>query len=588
MPGRNAWGEGPVGVDATRYRAGLTRPAAEPRDPADPARGPGRADRPGAGAGAVGLAGGLVGRLLVAVIPALLGLATGGYHLGRVPLWRDEAATKAIASRRVYQILATMPHDDAVHGAYYLIVHYVIRLLGSSNHALRLPSVLAMAVACGFTALIAERLTAPAGRLHAACTGVAAGAIFAVLPATIDYAQEARSYALVTMMATIATYLLLRALDDGRRRWWGGYGAAVFLAALVNLFGLLLLVAHGLTVLVRARPTSVATPAPGPGGGGGSGWGLAWRRLGVPLGWIAAGVVTVALLSPLLLVAYGQRTAISWIPSSASAGREAFTLAHRWAGSADLVWPVFGLAALGVLGSLVADRRAPGPATAALPWLIAPPAILIGLSAIHPIWNQRYVEFCLPALAICVAAGLSWLWRLAAIALGPSARGPGAIAWLAFLPAFAAAVALVAILLPADAAIRAPGYQPDNLERETAIIAANAEPGDIVFYIPVNDRIVSMPFPGPWRKLRDIALATSPVASDTLYGTDVSPAELVRRFKHVTRVWVISSAMVPESAFLASTAPTAIDREEFRLVAAMHWTHRWRDGDTELTLYLAR
>jgi hypothetical protein len=40
-----------------------------------------------------------------------------------------------------------MPHDDVVHGAYYLVVHYVIRLLGSSNHALRLPSVLAMAVA---------------------------------------------------------------------------------------------------------------------------------------------------------------------------------------------------------------------------------------------------------------------------------------------------------------------------------------------------------------------------------------------------------------------------------------------------------
>ena len=31
-------------------------------------------------------------------MPAALGLATGGYHVGVPPLWRDEAATKAIES----------------------------------------------------------------------------------------------------------------------------------------------------------------------------------------------------------------------------------------------------------------------------------------------------------------------------------------------------------------------------------------------------------------------------------------------------------------------------------------------------------
>jgi hypothetical protein len=104
-------GEGPDGVDATRYRGARSRPAAGRDDRADAAPGP---------SGTASPAPGLAGRLLIAVVPALLGLATGGYRLGRVPLWRDEAATKAIASRRVIQILATMPHDDLVHGAYYL------------------------------------------------------------------------------------------------------------------------------------------------------------------------------------------------------------------------------------------------------------------------------------------------------------------------------------------------------------------------------------------------------------------------------------------------------------------------------------
>jgi mannosyltransferase len=563
-------------VDATRYRGVRARPA------------PGTDDRADAAPGLSGTASpaspprGLAGRLLIAVVPALLGLITGGYHLGRVPLWRDEAATKAIASRRVIQILATMPHDDLVHGAYYLVVHYVIRLLGSSNHALRLPSVLAMAVACAFTALVAERLASAAGRSGAAWTGLTAGVIFALLPATIAYGQEARSYALVTMMATIATYLLLRALDDGRPGWWAGYGAAVFLASLFNLFGLLILVAHGLTLLALARPATARH----------------WvrRRLGAPLGWVAASAVAVALLIPVVIMAYGQRTALGWISSSPSLSREAITLARLWAGSAGLVWPVFGLAALGVAASVVADRRAPGPATVALPWLAAPPAILIAFSVLHPIYDQRYVEFCLPGLAICVASGIGWLWRLAGVALGRAGAGRslglglglGRLSWLAFLPALAAAAALVVALLPADAVVRLSSYQPDNLEREAGIIAANARPGDIVFFIPVNDRIVSMPFPSSWRKLRDIALETSPVASDTLYGTDVGPAALLRRFTHVTRVWVISSADDPEAAYLATTEPTALDREEYRLVGAMRRIHRWRDGDTELTLYAVR
>jgi mannosyltransferase len=162
------------------------------------------------------------------------------------------------------------------------------------------------------------------------------------------------------------------------------------------------------------------------------------------------------------------------------------------------------------------------------------------------------------------------------------------VGWLACLPAVAVAVALAVALKPADAVVRQPGYRPDNLEREAHIIAANDKPGDIVFFIPINDRIVSMPFPGPWQKLRDIALATTPVASNSLYGTDVSPAELLKRFTHVTRVWVVSSSEVPEPEYLGSAQATPLDREEFRLTGAMRKIHMWRDGDTDLTLYAAR
>jgi mannosyltransferase len=508
----------------------------------------------------------------VAVAPAAGGFITGVFRAGMPPLWRDEAATKAIAERPVGQILATMAHDDAVHFAYYLVVHVVIEVIGSSNGALRFPSVLAMAVACAFTALIAQRLSGAAGRLVSGCTGLTAGLVFALLPATIRYAQEARSYAIVTMMATVATYLLVLAIGDGGRRWWAGYGAAIFLTGLFNIFGLLLLVAHGLTLLASTRRR--------PGRG----------LLGTPLRWLAAGVIATALTLPVVILAYGQRNALSWISSSVPVQRDVIALTHLWSGSSALAWPVFGLAAVGVVASLIGGGRDLTPGTVALPWLLAPPAILLAISTAHPVYDQRYVEFCLPALAICVAAGISWLWRLAAAWLGQSSpdgvgRGRSVLAWLAPLPAVAVAVTLAVALQSADAVVRQPGYRPDNLEHESQIIAANARPGDIVFYIPVNDRIVSMPFPGPWRTLRDIALARSPVSTNTLYGTDVTPAELLRRFTHVTRVWVVSSSEVD---YLHSPQATPLDQEEARLIAAMQETQRWRDGDTELTLYAAR
>ena len=64
------------------------------------------------------------------------------------------------------------------------------------------------------------------------------------------YAQMARSYAIETMFAVIASYLLLRAWPDGRWRWWLGYAAAVALTGLFNIFGLLILAAHGVTLLL--------------------------------------------------------------------------------------------------------------------------------------------------------------------------------------------------------------------------------------------------------------------------------------------------------------------------------------------------
>jgi mannosyltransferase len=509
---------------------------------------------------------------LVALVPGVLGLITGGYHVGRPPVWGDEGVTKAMAARSVSQLLATMPHDDIVHGAYYLVVHTVETVAGSSAPTvLRAPSVVAMAVAAAFTALIARRLATIAGSLYPAATGLAAGVLFALLPAVIRYAQEARSYAIVTMLAAITTYLLLKAIEDGGR-WWIGYGAAAALTGLFNIFGLLILIAQGVTLLIAA---------PGLPGV------VRRRQAGVLARWVLAGIVAVTVLIPIVAFAYAQRNAISWMTGHVIIRSAAVNLARTWAGPEKLFWPVFGLAAFGVAADAVTWRRgrpSVTPGSVALPWLVLPPALLLVASQVHPVYDGRYVEYCLPALAILVAWGLTWLARLVAAAI-PSLSRAG-LAWLGWLPAAAILVLLVIALIPADAKVSLPSSRPDNLAGDSQIVAANAKPGDIVFFIPMSYRPIEVEYPAQWRGVRDIALAQSPVASDTLYGTDVSPAELLKRFTHVTRVWVYTQPAY--AAYMDSARATAVDKEEMSLVARIKLVRQWVDGDKMLMLYQTR
>ena len=58
------------------------------------------------------------------------------------------------------------------------------------------------------------------------------------------------------------------------------------------------------------------------------------------------------------------------------------------------------LALAGIVAACLADNWRPlNPAAVALPWLAVPPFLLIAGSYIKPVYVERYVEFCLPALA---------------------------------------------------------------------------------------------------------------------------------------------------------------------------------------------
>ncbi len=557
-----------------------------------PAGTPPEAPRP-----AAPVVGGLLARLgvpdwearwLVVVLPVVAGLAAGGYKIGYPALWRDEATTKIVVVRPVSQIWALVHHTDAVHGAYYLLLHLFMLAFGTSATALRLPSMIAMGITCGFVAAIGHRLAMTAGAPFARFTGLCAGLVFAALPFMTRYAQEARSYAIVTMLATMATYLLIRAVCDGRR-WWVCYAVAVAATGLFNIFGLLILVAHGVSLLIAgtrqraavARAAVALTEGDGAASAGPSDLalfapaGLSGRRAGgFPVRWLIAGAAALVVLAPLGIVAYTQRGVLGWM--SRPAFNAVVALAYNSAGSWRLITPIFTLAMGGILANLFIDRsrRPLTPGIIAFPWMVMPPALLIGVSQIHPIYDERYVEFCLPALAILVAWGIAWLARLAAAT--PLAR-----TGLVWLPSATVVLGLIALLVQPDKQIRLNNTRPDNLEAASALVAEHARPGDIIFYIPISGRVAGLAYPGPFKELRDIALDQSPLASATIYGTNVSPAVLKSRFVNVTRVWTISGT----GDYEYSGQATAADKEEVSLISGMHEIDHWWDGDTVLRLY---
>jgi mannosyltransferase len=176
--------------------------------------------------------------------PALLTVALGLYQVGRPELWRDELASWSFASRPVPALIAAARHTGATQLAYYLLLHVWMAAFGDSADAMRALSVLAMAAAAACVALIGRRLAG-------ARAGLLAGLVFAVVPSVSRFAQEVRFYALAMLAATLATLLLLRALDRPTAPRWLGYATCLALLGYIDLVALSVVAGHAAGALLR-------------------------------------------------------------------------------------------------------------------------------------------------------------------------------------------------------------------------------------------------------------------------------------------------------------------------------------------------
>jgi mannosyltransferase len=341
----------------------------------------------------------------------------------------------------------------------------------------------------------------------------------------------------------VASYVLVRALGAGhghQRRWWVGYGVSIAVLGILNIFGLLLVAAHAVTMALRMlKPTDGQS------------------RKALAIRWTLSAGIAIIVVSPLLVLGYLQKGQLSWLVAPGFNGAISVT---KLIGPPIMTLAVFIAFVIGVGITLWRARDAHAPEWLTtlpgltLPWLILPPAILLIGSAVTPVYNFRYILFCVPAAVLLGGAGIAALGRIGGTA----------------------ALIVVAILgLNSQIYYRSPGGHGDDIRQADKIIAAEAKPGDMVFYTNPNAEDFGSAYPYGLIQLHNIQLAQRPIPSATLGGTNVSNTVLEQRLAHASRLWIVEIDY-----------STGVNNYLGGLHYHLLWT--WRTSDIWLKLYVRK
>lgn len=542
---------------------GRTTPPVPAGPEATPARG---------GSRWAGLAG--LGAAIAAVAATMAVL--GWWDLARRnSMGNDEVATRWAALLPLRQLFHLLRHLDAVHGAYYLLMHPWVAV-GSTPATLRIPSLIAMMAAGGLTVILARQLT---GSVWA---GLFAGLVMVLTPSISYYAQTARSYAMVLACVVGTTIMLLSALRAeagtlaSARRRWAGYAALVALGAYLNELSLLVLAAHGVTVLLA--------------------------RYGQPVvkRWLAAAAVGTVLAFPVLVLSLIQHGAIGWIGYPG------------WPGIRPLLQDYFGTTAVAVVllavcivAAVLPPREAwparlggqPGPA--ALPWwrssgvslpsvgvpLLFVPALILIIESyvLHPLFVDRYVLYGEAGAALLAGGGAHrigrWLSGAASHRRGLSGGGWRALAWV---PGLVLCAALLVSQLVPQQHIRAPGSRRYDFGGPSTYIGANARRGDGILFFGTLYRKAELGYPGDFRNTTDFAMAVSPRQAGDFRGIDKPFSLAGQLMLRYPRIWVVGlrpSRKIPPGALRDESMElfrdyTLAGFRQFHGIAVTLWVRR--------------
>lgn len=318
-------------------------------------------------------------------------------------LWRDEVDALIFATRPLAELLNMFRQPGQNGPLFFLGLRPWLAAAGRSEFALRFPSALAGALAVAILYTLVRQL---AGERKPA----AVAALFAATaPYLIWYGQEAKMYALLTVLIPAS---LLLTLEVARRGGWWRWGLLYVLTSLCFYTHLLAALIVPVQVLWLVILLAAGKPA---------------RR------WLAAGVYLAALILPYLPLLAWQ--APTWFAPTAQTGHPFVpfggilqVLAAAFSrGVLPLEQPgtllpyLLAITAGAILWPLGARSRATQPAIGAwrsvallLIWLLLPPLAIYGVSLRVPLFTDRYLIWALPAFLALAGLGviaLARAWR---------------------------------------------------------------------------------------------------------------------------------------------------------------------------------
>ncbi|TMM11398.1 MAG: hypothetical protein E6F98_10950 [Actinobacteria bacterium] len=305
-----------------------------------------------------------------------VGAALDALFVGRKSFWEDEGSSWAFAQGSVSNLKHAVLHVDPNMTLYYGLLHLWLHV-GDSEGAIR-------ALSGIFAVLTAPVIYLLGVRLFGPIAGALAAVTFAVNAFIVEYAQEARSYSLVTFLVSLSSYFFVSELLRPSRRTRVGYVAATVLAMYAHFFAIWVLLVQLLTLVVFRRDVL-----------------LTRRCLSV--------VVAIGLgyLPAAAQIARFGHANIAWIP------RPTFrTLVHISARLAGGHWALLliALASAALLGrSAVRQTAAQWRIGFVLMWLLLPVLLSFVLSFVETMFYPAYLIVSVPAVALVVGGGLAAL-----------------------------------------------------------------------------------------------------------------------------------------------------------------------------------
>ena len=304
--------------------------------------------------------------------------------------WIDEALSVGIASHPLTEIPEVLRQDGSPP-LYYALLHFWIRIFGSSETATHVLSLI-------FALLAIPAAYWAARTVFDRRVGWVAAALAAVIPYLTSYGQETRMYALVALLSIVGTGAFLHAFVFGRRRYVVVFGVVLALLLYTHYWALFFAVgaAAALVFLVQqSRERRV-------------------ELRDAVLAFGAAALVWAAWVP--MFVYHALHTGAPWSRTPSLAKLIAAPVALVSSDSAAMA-----LLLAGGVGIAAVIRAGDTPERkAVLATIVFGVAALLAAwtsSQIEPAWANRYLGLLLGPLLLLAAVGMARAGRLGGVAL---------------------------------------------------------------------------------------------------------------------------------------------------------------------------